>query len=308
MRQEHFKQKTCTRDATAVRSCAVASGFLCCMSLFLAGVLHAEIRPIRYSGPVSAWPEVKRADLFTAFPIYMEEISQDLGLAVEALVPETAAQIPQQLEGNEIDGIMVQFTDLVRLQNDLEIEPAVCVVQGGQNSEQIYLITDPSSKSVADLEGSKLIVPSNREFPQYFLQSLIDEACQTRPESFFGEIESAEKQVNAVISVIRRKADACLVTRTTFETMQAMSPHLTNRLNVVAKSPEYPRATLAFRGGFDRQIKEQVILFLTHGFKKKARTRQVLVLFKVESFCVYDAGLYQEARAIVEKFGVKPTD
>ncbi|TWT80151.1 ABC transporter, phosphonate, periplasmic substrate-binding protein [Planctomycetes bacterium CA13] len=267
-------------------------------------LLLAQTRPIRYSGPISAWPEVQRIDLFTAFPIYMQEISVDLGLTVESIIPETAQPIPQQLEDDEIDGVIVQFTDLVRLQKDWDLEPSICVVQGGRASEQIYLVSNQPIENVADLKGSKLVAPGNREFPIYFLESLIDQECQTRPESFFGEIETIDKQVNAIISVVRRKSRACLVTRTTFETMQQLSPHLIKRLHIVAKSPEYPRASLAFRAEFDPALKGQIVDFLTHGFKQKARTRQVLVLFKVECFAHYDVEMYQDAKAIVEQYGM----
>ena len=76
---------------------------------------------------------------------------------------------------------------------------------------------------------------------------------------FYGQITTASKISQAVLPVFFRQLDACVVTRSGFETMVELNPQVGRQLKVLASSPPVVPVVFCFRASYDSPIRAKVL-------------------------------------------------
>lgn len=100
-------------------------------------------------------------------------------------------------------------------------------------------------------------------------------------DDYFGQIVLKNKIPNTVLPVFFRQADACLVTRSSFETMTELNPQLGQQLRILLVSEPYVPVVFCFRDNYQSEVKAQVLKEIENLHLSPAG-RQILTIFQID--------------------------
>jgi phosphonate transport system substrate-binding protein len=138
-------------------------------------------------------------------------------------------------------------------------------------------------EKVEDLAGKNILLSSGSDIAlgRLWLETLLMEKGIGSLESFFRKTSLTTKDSQTVLPVFFHKADACLVARSSFETIAELNPQLRNELKILAQSPGFAASLVCIRKGYDPILREDLIDVLRN-LHTEPKGQQILTLFKTD--------------------------
>ncbi len=142
----------------------------------------------------------------------------------------------------------------------------------------VFLITVAirPCQSLGDLKNGNLFIHDEKPgngVPQMWLDTFLVKQGLTRSKYFFTNIKEVDKVSQAVLPVFFKQADACLVSRSGFETMVELNPQIGEQLAIQATSPGFILGGVFFRRDFRADIKKLIMdtcmKFSTYSWENK---------------------------------------
>jgi phosphonate transport system substrate-binding protein len=135
--------------------------------------------------------------------------------------------------------------------------------EAGKITVQYILLVRQDSKieSLADLRGRTLTFHRNPRLSlaQMWLDMLLAQEGYPSCSAFAGTIKQSSKLSDVVLPVFFHATDACVVTRSGFDTMVELNPQVGRQLKVIATSMELVPFVLAFRADYESSFKDQLL-------------------------------------------------
>ena len=103
----------------------------------------------------------------------------------------------------------------------------------------------------------------------------------------FGDVTHEMNVSRAVLPVFFRKADACLVTRNSFEMMCELNPQIRRRLELLATSACLVPSITCLRAGYDSTYRPRIVEALGD-LHKEPKGEQILSLFRVDRLVPFE--------------------
>jgi phosphonate transport system substrate-binding protein len=140
---------------------------------------------------------------------------------------------------------------------------------------------DSQLNQLADLRGRSLAFHQNMRacLAQPWLDTLLLKETGKLTAECVGKLTQSPKLSQAVLPVFFHQLDACVVSRTEFETMCELNPQIGQQLKIIASSPEVVTSVLCFRADYAPSFKEQLFTALRDLHKTPAGL-QVLTIFQ----------------------------
>jgi len=212
-------------------------------------------------------------------------------------------ELLRSLQEKEVDAVGIVITDFSRLRRKVHFAPILLTYNGGKFTEQYVLLAhqDGTIKSVSDLRGRSLYVHANprSNLAPLWLDTLLAQRGHPKASSFAGQISQNTKLSNVVYPVFFRKADACVVTRSGFNTMVELNPQLGRKLTVIAESPHIVPSLFTFRADYNPPFKEQLISGIID-LKNSLAGQQVLTIFQSQDIKIHPIGALNTALKMIE--------
>jgi len=114
-----------------------------------------------------------------------------------------------------------------------------------------------------------------------WLDTLLLQKGLRRAAEFCGRATFVNKATKVALPVFFRQADACLMTRRSFETMAELNPQLGKQLRVLAASPEVVPSGFAFRADYHSPFREQILVEMTQ-LSESPAGQQILALTQAD--------------------------
>jgi phosphonate transport system substrate-binding protein len=114
-----------------------------------------------------------------------------------------------------------------------------------------------------------------------WLDTVLLQARQKPTAGFFGRVSSFNQASRVALPVFFRQADACLMTRSSFQVMGELNPQLNTQMRIFAASPEVVPSGFAFRKDFVSPFRAQMLAEMTRMGETPAG-RQLLMLTQAE--------------------------
>ena len=134
------------------------------------------------------------------------------------------------------------------------------------------------------MKGKKLLVgfPYEGDIPLIWLDQILKKNKLNTREKFFQKIEYFDKALPSVLPVFFENADACLVSKNSFETICELNPQVRNTLTVIETSIPITIGIVALRKNISNpEVKKHIIeAFLN--LHNKVAAQQFLSVFKIE--------------------------
>ena len=268
-----------------------ATGFLAFLFLVVANIVTTadeSAQPFRVGFARNLFTDVNDTDARASVKAWGLSITKEYGIRIDptAHLFENPAEMISAMQRGEVDALSLLFSEYEELAARVELGPWFVTQIAKEVFEHYILlvhedagIIDPSS-----LQGSLLLLHNNGRMclaPDW-MDRLAMEHTFRNASVLFGEIRTVPKVTGAVLPVFFRKADACVVSESSFETVREMNPQLGLKLRVLAKSPPLLPAVMCFRKDFESPEKERLMQALRELHTTPAG-KQVLTIFQAEA-------------------------
>jgi len=189
------------------------------------------------------------------------------------------------LQSRTVDGAAILMTEFFALRDHVRFNRYLSGVVEGSILEE-YLILVPQESSLARIEDLKghslnLFQNSRMSLALIWLDTVLLEKGQQRAASFCSRVTLQSKLTKAVLPVLFRQADACLVTHNGFKTMGELNPQVSRQLRVLASSPKVVPAGFFFRAGYPQAQQDAFVAQLQQVHRSPAG-QQVLTIFQTD--------------------------
>ena len=156
--------------------------------------------------------------------------------------------------------------------------------------------------SLADLKGKKLIVYSSPAMCLATAWLDVELAKKTLPQTtvLLGNVTEFAKPTKVVLPVFFGQADACLITRYSFDTMVELNPQVGRQLRIIATSPEFITTLFGFRADLSSALTEKSILAFVK-LRSSIAGRQTLAIFKTEDIAEGNATDFDSSLALLDE-------
>jgi len=195
------------------------------------------------------------------------------------------SDIENALAKNEVDILIMLPEELIRLRDRYKLAPILSSDYGKHFYNELILLvrSDVGISSIEQLRGKKLILDVGQKggLPRLWLESLIMERVTASVKAFFGSISESTKPSQAVMPVFFRNADACLVSRSSYETMVEMNPQFGRQLKVLERSPGFVTGVLAVRKDDAHNPRRDAMQKALQEMYTYQSGKQLLTLFRI---------------------------
>lgn len=279
------------------------AGLLAC-GPFAAGAAAETPKTVRIGISESVVGNVNITDARAAMTVWMKRITQELRLEVRqsSQVFEGPEKLAAQIRRGELDTVAVSLLEYRRIAEWLDQRLVVVPVERAPLRYLLLVPSEGGTSRLAQLRGKRLITlqtPVTSLAPAWLI-TLVSGEEAGGPERFFGSITEEVKPARVMLPAFFGRADACLVTASSFATMCELNPQLGKKLSPLAVSPEIVPNLYAFHRDAPQFIKELVIQALK-GLKSSPAGRQVLTLFQYDTLEARDGACLNDSLAMLAK-------
>lgn len=255
--------------------------------------VSADLDSFRVMYSDAIFSEVDIRDARVAIELWTMELSKQLDIPLipkTTIVTEMNTLIDAVLKG-EVDMVAIQSIDYLRIRNRLELDPALIGIKGESYQEELVILVHQESRIrvLEDLKGLSIstpIGPGRNTIMHLWLETLLDRSFGIGIDSFFTELKHVMKPSQSILSVFFRQADACIVTRRSFDVMVELNPQVGRNLHVVVSSRGFVRYLFCFRKGCDARLRDTVTEAAL-SLESMTKGKQILTLFKLDRVIEY---------------------
>lgn len=206
------------------------------------------------------------------------------------VIPPTTFSNVKELESllklEEVEVLIMHSTEFLQIKNSDIVEPICVAVRDGSPYDIFYLLVNRKSnyKKIEDLIGKKILVasPFEGDMPVIWTDKLLKLKKLKSKEKYFSSIEYFDKPLPAILPVFFNKADACIMTKSLFETVSELNPQLREELIPIEISQPISIGLVTIRKNISSQDLKDDIKTAFLNMHKTANGKQYLNIFRIE--------------------------
>ena len=232
--------------------------------------------------------EVNENDAIAAVRIWAQTLAQELNIRADPQpkILRGIAEITAALTNRTVDCLNLTTDEYYALRGVVAMDSCVVAVKGHSITENYVLLVHRESgiEHLSDLRGHKLALlrSSRASLVPAWTETILAREGLGSTAGFYSQIISEPKISKVVLPVFFRQVDACVVTRSGFETMVELNPQVGQQLKVLASSPPIVPVVFCFRADYASPIRTKILAELANWHNTPAG-RQILTLFQNET-------------------------
>jgi len=252
----------------------------------------------------STFTDINENDAKAGIKVWARTLLKERGLPVdpEPVILNDQKAIAQALRSGRIDAITLNADEYWRLGKDLIAGPFIGGLNEGRITEEYVLLVhqDSQIERIEDLRGRSLTLFHNSRLclAPFWLDTVLVQSGFPRATEFC-QVTQNSKLSKVVLPVFFKQADACLVTRRGFKTMSELNPQVSQRLKVLAASPELVPTGFCFRRDYHDPLKDVIVAELAR-IKDTPAGAQILTLFQSGSLEAHPLSCLDSAFELLE--------
>jgi len=247
-----------------------------------------EITPVRIGFSAGVLGDVNENDAMAAVRVWAQALAQERGIPADPQ-PKILRGLPEiatALSNRAVECVNMTTEEYAALRGRFGLETLIVAVKRNVITEEYVLLVHRSNpiQRLADLRGRKLgmLHSSRASLAPKWLDTVLAREELGRAADFFGQIESAAKITKVVLPVFFHQFDACVVTRSGFDTMIELNPQTGQQLRVLAASQAMVPEEFCFRSDYNSPLRAKLLTEITQWHTSPAG-RQILTLFQSDS-------------------------
>jgi phosphonate transport system substrate-binding protein len=188
------------------------------------------------------------------------------------------------LANNEVDILVMIPEEFIYLRVKIPLAPILSTDYGRHFYDEMLLLVreDSSIKRIEQLRGKNLRIESGQKgtTPILWLDSYLAARTLSNAQKFFGSISAYPKITQVIMPVFFSQTDACLASRSSYETMVELNPQLGRQLHILERSPGFTTGIIAVRKDFRNPARDAMVEILKE-MHTDPKGKQLLTLFRI---------------------------
>lgn len=236
----------------------------------------------------SMFSNVDYNDAKAAIKVYIEELQKALlsGYGMKPVMFDNTEDLLRTYKKYNLADITLNTVDFLKYRKKLSLYPIL--VSSGRTSplEEYYLLVrkDKNIYRLQDLADKKLGILSkgNNPLPYMWLDVVLNKNKIYSRNKFFEKIIQGKTESQLIMSVFFNQLSACIVSKTSFETIIELNPQIEKQLKILKTSPAFLLTVSSFTKNFQdspysSDLKRQLIKLDSYSAGK-----QLFILTKTE--------------------------
>lgn len=277
-----------------------------CLLLFFSTGAFCSDDTFRIGFSIHTLGEVNQNDAIAAVQLWTQGLANQNNIPVnpEPVIFSSLAEMKLALQDRLIDCINATTPEFVDIENEIDTNYMIAGVKQNSIFEEYIVLTRKSDgfTKIEDLQNKSIIKlnTSRTSLAPIWLETELYKKKLREENLFFGKITEANTLTAAVLPVFFHKADACLVTKSGFETMAELNPQLSQQLKIILQSDPYIPMLFAFRAHYNPPFKDQILNHLEN-WHNSVGGRQILTIFQTDSIVKLDYTQLHDSLELVKQ-------
>ncbi|MBI5848216.1 MAG: phosphate/phosphite/phosphonate ABC transporter substrate-binding protein [Nitrospirae bacterium] len=236
-----------------------------------------------------------------------EYLSKKLGIKVRFTILSRYGDVLDRFMSRRMDGAFFGvFTGVLAMEH-LDAEPIVHPVSlDGTSAVQSYIFArkDSNIRSIADMKGRRIAFVDKVTVTGYlYALSFIREHGVKDIRTFFSDISFTGSHGSTIYAVLDGRADIGTAKSRIFNQLLKKDPGMKEELTIIAKSREFPDATLFLRKDLPAAIRSQIRTILVE-MDRNAEGKEVLKKLEAQMFIEARKSDFRPFYEVVQKAGI----
>jgi hypothetical protein len=269
--------------------------------------VDASRTEIHFAFSKSMFTGVNENDAQAAMKVYGQTIGDQNGLYVTSgpILLDGTNAIAEAVASGRAELFAMTFMEFQNLEY-LGLEGPLLMSTIRQKTTEEYVLlarADGTLRLPEDLKGRSLMIGDDIRscLAPLWLEVLCREHGLESAALSLGKISYSSKPSQVVLPVFFGKADACVVTRNSWEVMCELNPQLQKQMRTVAISPPLVPALTCFTAGISEKHKQRVFRAVELSSTKPSY-QQVMALFKCDGVVRQPLSVLDDTRKLVATY------
>ncbi len=237
------------------------------VSIAQASELPAGDEPIRFRFAISSrlFTGVNENDAKASIKVWARTAVGTSGVPLhsEAVFIDSTEGFIAAFKEKEIEAACLSSEQYVAIQREVELSDQFAEAIQVRGGETFLLLVHEESnfRTPEDLKGHNLMLYDHvrANLAMLWLDVFLAKQGLVSATNHFGDLIAIKKLSSVVLPVFFRKADACLVPKTSFDTLVELNPQLGRKLRPVAASQKLVTGVSCFRANWDPPRRAEIV-------------------------------------------------
>jgi len=251
-------------------------------------------------------------DAKAAIKVYIDNLQEQIvsGFSLKPIMFEDTDDLLRNYNKENLAVITLSTIDFLAYRSRLSLYP-ILVSSGKTDPLETYLILirkDENINNIEYLADKKIgiLQKGNDPIPVMWLNILLDANKISLKEKSFGSVIIVKSESQLILSLFFRQLDACLVSKTAFETMIEINPQIGSQLTILKSSPRYLKAVSSFTPKFRKtKFSDSLLQHLTT-LDRYPAGRQLFALTKTAKVIPYKEEYLDNVRTLISDYNKLP--
>ncbi len=225
--------------------------------------------------------------------------------AAETRVFQNQAELEHELQAGKLDLVVLLPNEYLSLKNRTLLEPLYLSKRTNELYDALLLITrnDSGITAMHQLKGKNLIHPRGaaNSVHRLWLETLTLRQGVREPKQYFSSMKEVITASQALMPVFFKRADACIVSRNSFNVMAELNPQLRKQIRIIEETAPMATGVICIRRSCDQRQREQLKDIL-ETLDRSVEGKQLLTLFRMSGLIPYDPSYLESSVAFLKKY------
>jgi len=231
-------------------------------------------------------------------------IKKKNGIA-ETRIYHGCSDMEQDLATGKVDLVVLLSNEYLGLKNRALLEPLFISARGQELYDNFILLVrkEAGIHSIKDLRGKTFIhqAGNSSEIHRIWFETLMMKEGVRNQEHFFSSIKEVISPSQALMPVFFKRADACILSRQSFDVMAELNPQLRKDLTVIAESRPLATGVIAVRKDYNSRHREMLQEVL-ETLDQDVQGKQLLTLFRMSALVPFRQNYLQSMVEFLKEY------
>ena len=263
-----------------------------------------DLNSVRVAISKSQFSGVNQNDALAALKIYTQRLTQAMNLAISEnqVIIEDHEGLIKLIQNKRAEMFTLTTEEFLTAETYGLVGPLLVSTTHQKTTEEYLLLVhaDSSIRKMEDLQGKNLNISQNvrASLARLWLDVLFFERGMGEASQVLSRVTPAASSNLVILPVFFHQADACVVTRDSFDTIGELNPQVKKQLRIVASSAPLVPALTCLRSDLPDSFKREIIVTALAS-QKQPGFAQLMALFKVEGLSQQPLAVLDSARTLL---------
>jgi hypothetical protein len=203
------------------------------------------------------------------------------------IIPDVATAA-HRIRQKQLYGLNLTGIDYILLREMIAAEPLYVASALSASPVESYIVLTKKEidwEKLSAMAQRRLMVERYGQWDigRIWLETELNQMQLPTSETFFTEIQAADRPTRLVLPVFFGQAEACLVAQSTYQTMVELNPQLGQKLRILTRSPGLIKSLFCVAGDLDPHFVVETKKRL-HNMHLSEDGQQLLMIFRLKRF------------------------